>query len=264
MKEPMQSVCPLAPPPILPTQSPTVVKPSPTRTPIASTSEQPSTSPTSIPSVIPTPSCPPIRKTIGNDTSAIELQPVSDSSMPKQKQMKKQSLHIFYDPLQYDARGRGVGTNSPVAPPSECPEITTIIPKEKDDSPVNESSTKPMLMKKVKSKVEMKEKLIRPKGDASSKDSNVDSYGSDDDLSFVEIEKPSTSPSEAPVTLGESNRGSSFGSITPSNRPTTTYERLETQFKMSHEGWNNDKGTTFTKHPPSMTEKNKKGSRFRR
>lgn len=261
----MQSVCPLASPPVLPTQSPTVVKPSPTRTPIASTSEQPSTSPTSIPSVVPTLSCPPIRKTIGNDTSAIGLQPISDSSRPKPKQMKKQSLHNFYDPLQYDARGRGVGTNSPVLPPSECPEITKIIPKEKDDSPVYESSTKPMLMKKGKSKLEQKEKLLRRKGDSSSsKDSNVDHYGSDDDLLFVEIEKPSTSPSEAPLTFDENNRDRSFGSITPSNTPTMTYERLEKQFKMSHEGWNNDMGTTFTKHPPSMTEKNKKGSRFRR
>ena len=283
----MQSVCPLAPLPLLPTQRPSAVTAFPTRTPIASTSEQPSTTPNAIPSVVPTPSCPPIRTNIGNDTSAIGREPISNASMPQQK---KHILHNFYDPLQYDPRGRGVGTNSPVLSPSECPEISTITPNAKDDSPVTERNTKPMLNKKVKSKEEKKEKLLQPKkgGANSNKNANVDQHGSDDDLSFVEIEKTDTSPSEAPGTLDKSNGKSSFGSITPSNAPTTlethtskvpvtlrtsnsdssfgsitasnaptpTSERLEIQFKTNRDG------SSSSKHIPNMMEKNKKRTRL--
>ena len=200
--------------------------------------------------------------------------------MSKQKLTKNQH-HLFYNPLQYDARGRGVGTNSPVLPPSGCPEIETIFPEDpkgENDPPLKDTNMKPM--KKVKSKLDKKEKLLQPNGGAmSNKKSNANLYGSDDDLSFVELEKPSTRPSEAPLDeleepltrpskapaiLVESNPDRSFGLVSSSNAPTTTFERLETQFKMRHEGWDSDSGVTSTKQSPNMMEKNKKGKRLRR
>lgn len=270
MKEPLQSVCPLAPPPVVPTSSPTAATLRPTVTPTTSNSVLPSATPTTIPSFAPTTSCPPIRRNINNGTSVIGLEPVSDSNMLLQKQNRNQRIHSFYDPLQYDVKGRNVGTRSPVLPPSECPEINATIP-EKDDMALKDSNTKPILTKKKKSKLDKKDKLQRPKGGTTSKQmSKVDKYDSDDDLSFVEIEKPSMNTSSAPAVVASNENDSSFGFIStqspaslpeepPTNAPTTTYERLEAQFEMSRQGWNGETSiTTTVQHPPMMKEKNKK------
>jgi hypothetical protein len=271
LKEPLQSVCPLAPPPVLPTSSPTAATFRPTPTPTTSTSVQPSATPTTIPSFAPTTSCPPIRRNINNDTSVMGLEPVSDSNMLLQKQNRNQRIHSFYDPLQYDVRGRNVGTRSPVLPPSECPELNATI-LEKDGMALKDNNTKPILKKKTKSKLDKKDKLQLPKGGTTSKQmSKVDKYDSDDDLSFVEIEKPSTNTSNAPAVVASNESDTSFGSISsqnspaslpeepPTNAPTTTYERLEAQFEMSRQGWNGETSiTTTVQHPSMMKEKNKK------
>lgn len=269
MKDPQQSVCPLAPPPILPTSSPTAIINSPTLTPITSLSEQPSATPTIIPTVVPTPSCPPIRRSVANDTSVIGREPLSSANMLKQKQNINQHLHHFYDPLQYDVGGRSVGTRSPVFPPSECPEINTPIPEERDDLPLQDRKTKPKLKKKTPAKLDQKEKLpLRKGGTISNKKSKVNKHDGDDDLSFVEIERPSTNASDAPAVVVVESNENDFGSIStpspappmvlPSNAPTTTYERLETQFEMSRQdGWNGE----TAEH--SMTKKGKSKMRNR-
>ena len=191
-----------------------------------------------------------------------------------QKQVRKQHLHHFYEPLQYDVRGRGVGTNSPVLPPSECPEMDATIPDVTNDVPLKDSNTK--LKKKTKTKFDKKDKLQRPKGTMTSDSmSKVNKYDSDDDLSFVEIEKPSTgtfpSSTAASVVSKVNDQDIPFGSIStqnplappderPTNAPTTTNERLATQYGMSRQGGNGGTSTvTIEKHSPAMKAKSKKG-----
>ena len=263
----------MAPPPTLPTLTPTESISRPTINPAASTSEEPSATPTFLPSAVPTPSCPPIRRNINNDTAALSLEHV-----------REPRLHHFYDPLQYDARGRGVGTNSPVLPPLECPEMNMTIPDKTEDVPLKDSNTKPILEKKTKSRKEKKDKLQRLKGGTTSnKMSKVDEHDSDDDLLFIEIANPSTNTSETPVVVVSTNESdTSFGYIStqspalpdsfeepsPSNAPTTTYERLETQFEIHREDGQNmnhggDSTTTIQQHTTrTMKEKNKKRSRL--
>lgn len=186
------------------------------------------------------------------------------------KLARKQRLHHFYDPLEYDARGRGVGTSNPVLPPSECPEIETIFPE--DDIHLKDSEQKPLIKKKkVTSKLEKKEKLQRPKdGTDPDKSTNL-KYGSDDDLSFVEIEKPTASPIEAPVIVNGSSRDISFGLISPQSpgppehapsiAPITSHARIEPRTETNREKWKEEDATN-KKSRPGMKEKNAKRNSF--
>ena len=102
--------------------------------------------------------------------------------------------------------------------------------------------------------------------------SKVDKHISDDDLSFVEIQKPLTDASNNTPVSNETDDDNSFGFRSKpfpappkpptTDAPTTTiYERLETQWEMSHSGSNGETSTiTIVQHSPTKKRKVKRES----